>query len=182
MDNNIIQSVYDSLENSTNEISTLIAECTELETKINSNIYTQQALNNTYYPKRDALRKQIQDDSEKAIKAAQALIEQYRQDAEEQNCLDPAELTDDVKLLQPGITLLPRDLKSILKRNEDNRTMTQIILRYAEEHGINLDGLQFVETQQEEQTAKSLEAILYYYKNWIDKPDAKKMLKKFFEM
>lgn len=59
------------------------------------------------YPKRDALRRKIETASEGAIQEARNLVAQYRADAAELNNLDPAELTDDVKLLQSGITLLP---------------------------------------------------------------------------
>ena len=33
---------------------------------------------------------------------------------------------------------------------------------------------------EEEETAKALDNVIYYYKNWIDKPNAKAMLNRFF--
>lgn len=181
MDNNIVQTVYSTLETRTDEISKDIAERDKLEEKIKSGRYSPQALKDDIYPKRDALRRKIQDASAGAIQEAKNLVEQYRQDAAKLNNLNPAELTDDVKLLQSGITLLPRDIQGILERNKGNRTMTQIVLRYAKEHDIDTGGTFYIGGQQEEQTARGLDTILLYYKNWIDKPNAKEMLTKFFQ-
>lgn len=40
---------------------------------------------------------------------------------------------------------------------------------------------QKAQKQQEEETARGLDTILFYYKKWIDKPQAKEMLTKFFQ-
>jgi len=69
----------------------------------------------------------------------------------------------------------------MLKRNATNRTMVQIIMRYANEHNIDTGSVYYIAGQEERQTAQNLETILFYYKNWIDKPEAKKMLDKFFQ-
>ena len=182
MDNNIVQTVYDALEVSSEEIGKTVSECDKLEEKIKSGRYSPQALKDDIYPKRDALRRKVQDDSAAALDAAKKLIAQYRADAAELNNLDPAELTDDIKLLQSGITLLPRDIQGILKRNSGNRTMTQIVLRYAKEHNIDMGATYYIGGQQEEETAQNLETILLYYKKWIDKPNSKEMLRKFFNI
>lgn len=181
MDNNIVQTVYSTLESHTDEISKVIAERDALEEKAKSGRYTPQALKDDIYPKRDELRRKVQSMCDSALQEAKGHVEQYRRDAAAMNNLDPAELTDDVKLLQSGITLLPRDIQGILKRCEGNRTMTQIVLRYAKEHDIDTGGTFYIGGQQEEQTARGLDTILTYYKNWIDKPNAKEMLTKFFQ-
>ena len=182
MDNNIVQTVFDTLEARTDEISKDIAERDKLEEKIKSGRYSPQALKDDIYPKRDALRRKIETASEGAIQEARNLVAQYRADAAELNNLDPAELTDDVKLLQSGITLLPRDIQGILKRNAGNRTMTQIVLRYAKEHNIDMGGTYYIGGQAEEENARNLDGILSYYKKWIDKPQAKDMLYRFFNV
>ena len=182
MDNNIVQTVFDTLEARTDEISKDIAERDKLEEKIKSGRYSPQALKDDIYPKRDALRRKIDSAAEGAIQEAKNLVAQYRTDAAKLNNLDPAELTDDVKLLQSGITLLPRDIQGILERNKGNRTMTQIVLRYAKEHNIDTGGTYYIGGQAEEETARNLDSLLFYYKNWIDKPNAKEMLRKFFDM
>ncbi len=180
MDNNIVQTVYNTLEAHTEEIGKTIAERDKLEGKIKSGRYTRQALEKEVYPKRDELRRKVQDDSAAAIQAAKALVEQYRQDAARMNDLDPSQLTDDIKLMQGGIPLVPRDIMAILERNKDNRTMTQIALRYAKEHNIDTGTTYYMGGQQEEETARNLDGILKYYARWIDKPNAKQMLDRFF--
>ena len=181
MDNNIVQTVYSTLETRTDEISKVIAERDALEEKIKSGRYSPQTLKDEIYPKRDALKSKVQSMCDSAMKEAENHVAQYRADAAELNNLDPAELTDDVKLLQSGITLLPRDIQGMLKRNSGNRTMTQIILRYAKEHNIETGGTYYIGGQQEEETARGLDTIISYYAKWIDKPNAKDMLTKFFQ-
>ena len=112
MDTNIFQTVYQSLEKSTNTISRSIAERERLENRIKSGRYSQQAIQHELVPQLDALKKQIAADSEKAIQSAKDLVAQYRADVEKLNCLNPAELNDDIKLLQAGIPLLPRDINA----------------------------------------------------------------------
>lgn len=180
MDNNIVETVYNTLDSHTEEIGKVIAERDALEEKIKSNRYTPQVLKDEIYPKRDELKRKVSSMCETALNEAKNHIAQYRTDAAELNNLDPAQLTDDVKLLQPGIKLKPQDIQGMIKRNEGNRTMLQIILRYAEENGIDTGGTLYVGGTAEEQTARNLDGILYYYKNWIDKPNAKEMLDKFF--
>ena len=182
MDNNIVQTVFDTLEARTDEISKDVAERDKLEEKIKSGRYSPQALKDDIYPKRDALRRKVQDDSAAAIDAAKKLVAQYRADAAELDTLDPADITDDIKLLQSGITLLPRDIQAILKRNASNRTMTQIVLRYAKEHNIDTGGTCYIGGQREKENADSLDGIIGYYAKWIDKPNGKEMLRKFFNV
>lgn len=180
MDTNIVDSVYNALDSSTDELQESIQAMNTLEEKIKSGRYTDKVLKEEIYPKRDALRAKIRDDSARAISNARGLIEQYRADAEKLNNLNPAELTDDIKLLQDGIELRQSDIEGMLERNKENRTMTQIILRYAERHKIET-GVVYTGGQKEKETARNLESILYYYKKWIAEPNAKDMLRQFFQ-
>ena len=182
MDNNIVQTVYDSLEAATTEMDKTKDEYAAIEAKIKAGRYSSDVLQKEIYPKRDALRQKIYDDSERAINAAKGLVNQYRQDAARLNDLDPAELTDDVKLFQTGVPLLERDIRAILERNKDNRTMTQLALRYAKEHGINLKGTYYIGGNTERTTADNLDGVIEYYSRWIDKDNAHDMLRKFFGM
>ncbi len=177
---NIVDTVYNTLDSHTEEIGKVIAERDALEEKIKSNRYTPQVLKEEVYPKRDELKRKIETMCDTAFSEARGHIAQYRADTADSNRLDPSQLTDDVKLLQPGIKLNAADIQGMIKRNEGNRTMLQIILRYAEDNGIDTGGTLYVGGQQEEETARNLEGIMYYYKNWIDKPNAKDMLNRFF--
>lgn len=180
MDSNITQTVYNNLFTATEEISESVAKQEELQAKIDSNRYTGDTIRKEIVPKMDQLKEEIRRKSDAALKNAQDLIDKYRAEAAEANVLNPADITDDVKLLQSGITLLPRDIQGILDRNKGNRTMTQIVLRYAQEHNIDTGGTYYTGGQQEEEIAKALEGILFYYKNWIGTPRAMQMLDKFF--
>ena len=176
----ITQAVYDTLATKAEEIRQDIEAREAVDALISSGRYNAKYVESDLRPKRDSLRMKINSASESAIQEAQNLINQYRKEAADRNRLDPAELTDDVKLLQPGIKLEPRDIQGMLERNGTNRTMTQIILRYAKENGIDTGGMWYVGGQQEEETARALEGTLSYYRKWIATPDAKKMLDKFF--
>ena len=178
----INDAVYNTLDTFTDEIQESTKELDALEAEIKSNKYTQQALKDEIFPKRDAIRKKIDGTAEKALSTANALIKQYRDEAAEANYLDPSKLTDDVRLLQPGITLTAGDIQGMLKRNEGNRTMLQVILRYAEEHKIDTGNVVYCGGEAEEKTAQELETILYYYKKWIREKNAKSMLNEFFHV
>ena len=178
----IRQTVYDALKASTEKIAETIAECEVLEKKIESGRYNPQFLKDEIYPKRDTLRGNISRMCESALNEAKAMVSQYREQAVESNNLDPAQLTDDVKLLQPGIILKPQDIQGMLKRNEGNRTMLQVILRYAKENNIDTGGTYYTGGQEEKDIADGIDTILYYYKNWIDRPNAKEMLDEFFSI
>lgn len=182
MDTNIMQTVYKALEASTAEIGKTLAERDSLEEKIKSGRYSSQTVQKEFHPKRDALNQRIKADSEKAIQAAKSLVEKYRTDAEKLDTLDPAELTDDIKLFQTGIPLLPRDIQAILERNSGNRTMTQLALRYAKEHKIETGGTNYIGGEAERQTANNLDGIIRYYSRWIDKRNAKDVLRRFFNV
>lgn len=181
MDNNIVQTVYDSLEAATTEIDKIRSEYAAIDAKIGAGRYSYDTLQKEIYPKRDELRMKIHNESDRAIASAKELVNQYRQDAAKLNNLNPADITDDIKLLQAGIPLLERDVLAILERNQGNRTMTQLVLRYAEEHGIDTKTY-YIGGQAEEETAKSLDDILFYYAKWIDKDNAHDMLRRFFNV
>ena len=180
MDNNITQTVYETLDAKTDDIIGMGVACKQIEEKINSGRYSQKTIDNELKPKLQAMQNNQREACKNALDEARSLISQFREDNAKANQLNPAELTDDVKLLQSGIILKPRDIEGMLERNASNRTMTQIILRYAEENKIGIDRTYYIGGQEEEETAKALDNVIYYYKNWIDKPNAKAMLNRFF--
>lgn len=182
MDNNIVQTVFDNLEAATAEINKTRTEYTALEAKIKEGRYSNQTLQKEIYPKRDELKRKIEGDCARAIKAAHDSIATYRADAEALSDLDPSAITDDVKILQAGVTLTARDIQAIINRNPDNRTMIQIALRYAKEHNIDMKGTYYIGGQQEMETARNLDGIVDYYARWIDKENNLDMLNRFFNV
>ena len=177
---NIVKGVYDLLGEKTGEIGKVIAEVNTVEEKIKSDRYTPQVVSGELYPERDRLKRKVRSMSDAALRDAKNLVEQYRQDVEKSNSLNPDDLTDDVKLLQSGIVLNASDIKWMIERNQGNRTMLQIILRYAAEHGIDT-GTIYSGGEDEMQTADNLDSIIHYYSRWIDTPNARAMLDKFFD-
>lgn len=182
MDNNIVQTVFDSLEADTTEINKTKAEYAALNAKIKEGRYSNQTLTKEIYPKRDALKRQIESGCASAIKKAHDMVATYREDADRLNDLDPSAITDDIKLLTAGVPLLPRDINAILTRNKDNRTMTQLALRYAKEHNIDMKGTFYVGGQAEREQADTLDGVIDYYARWIDKDNANDMLRRFFNV
>ena len=177
---NIVKDVYKALAADTEEIAKEVRDLDALETEIRNERYSQRALREEIYPRRDTLREELAQHCEAALNRSRGLVAQYRAEAAELDNLNPDDLTDDLKLLQSGVPLLPRDVQAILKRSAGNRTMTQLALRYAEDHGIDVGGTVYVGGEAERQTADGLDTIISIYKGWIDKPNAMEMLNQFF--
>lgn len=175
----ISQQVYDILDADTAGLDELKSELASVEKDIQSGRFSVEVLDKELYPKKDALNRQLKDESDRAIEHAKKRVDEYRKAAESENILDASKITDDIKLLQPGITLLERDIEGLLNRNKNNRTMLQIVMRYAKEHNIPVKPA-YQGFLQEENTAHQLDTIISYYAKWIDKPNAKEMLNKFF--
>lgn len=117
-------------------IQNLTAQLNEVEAQISSGIYSAEHIRRELFTKKDVLKGKIRDTREKAEKAAKAVCDEYVQELRDQEELDPALLTDDVRLLQAGVKLNERDAKAMLRRNAGNQTMTQLILRYCKENDI----------------------------------------------
>ena len=181
----IVQDVYNSLEASTKEVQKIVAEQNDLEERVKAGRYSAETVQNEIKPRIDDLKRKTNALSEQAIADAKALVSKYRAEIEERNNLDPAELNDDIKLLQAGIPLSARDVEVILKRNENNRTMTTLALRYAEQHDLKLDRRPYtfeLEMKSAIETADAIDQVLIYYPNWIGTDHAFTMLDKFFAL
>lgn len=104
---------------------------------ISSGDYSGDYVREKLLPKRDSLRRQMEEVRYNASVEAQRICDEYMDELRSQDDLDPSLLTDDVKLLQAGVKLTKRDITAMLKRNADNHTMTQVILRYCKENDID---------------------------------------------
>ena len=179
---NIIETVYDTLKESTKEVQKVVEEKTQLEEKVRTGRYSVKTVNDEIKPRIDDLKQKILSMKEKTFADAKALVDGYRNEIDEQNNLDPKEINDDIKLLQAGIPLTVRDVEAILKRNENNRTMTQLAIRYAAQHDLKIENSYKFEREQNEAkaVADALDQALTYFPNWIDTGKAYDMLDKFF--
>lgn len=175
----ITQEIYEYLSGKTDEVNGLIRTSEAIEEKIRSGRYSDAVIKQELIPQRDDLKIEIKEKSESAIRDARAKVSEYRQQVQAENTLNPADLTDDIKLLRAGITLTADDLRAMLDRNSENKTMVQVVLRYAKEHNIDL-GVYYTGGDAEKATADELDNILSYYADWIGKPDAGDVLDKFF--
>ena len=106
----------------------------------NDKRFTPKYIREELYPKRNAIKKQIEARKAKAHDSIQQMCDSYIAELRDEDELDPTKLTDDVRLLNSGVKMTSRDIKAMLKRNSDNRTMLQVILRYADEHNIETGG------------------------------------------
>ena len=179
MENNITETIYRTLETRTDEIMETVNQRNELIDAIKSGKYSRQETEKMNR-QRDTLRQKINADVDRAFKETQGILNQYRTEVANMNRLDPAELTDDVKLLSDGIILNARDIEGMLERNSENRTMVQIILRFAKEHNIDIGRTYYIAGQEEQKLANSLEEIARLYQKWMSKSNGKEMLDKFF--
>lgn len=174
-----VQEVYEYLSKKTDEINKLLRTSEAIEEKIRSGRYSDAVVRQELKPQRDDLKAEIRQKSEKAIRDAREKVNEYRQKIQAENTLNPKDLTDDIKLLRAGITLNADDLRAMLDRNSENKTMVQIILRFAKEHDINV-GVYYTGGDEEKATADELDNILSYYADWIGTPQASDTLDKFF--
>lgn len=177
----IAETIYNDLKTSTNEIASVIAERDKLSADIHSGRFSQNTVNNELALKLLDTKLKASRMIHDALQGAKNKVAQFRKDVANENNLNPADLTDDIKLLQPGIVLNERDIEGMLERNKDNKTMVQVILRYANERNIKVNRV-YAGGTEEETIANNLDTILRYYENWIDKPDALVMLDKFFSI
>ena len=178
----ITEQVFKSLDESLNDIEKEVAEESRLAEAMQSGRYSSQALHNEIMPKRDEVHTRVKRMSYDALQKANNLISGYEKEVEASNQLNPEEITDDIKLLQAGIILKPRDIQGMLERNRENRTMLQIILRYAEEHKIDTGGTWYTGGRSELNEAKALKGVLQIYEKWITTKQAREMLYKFFNV
>lgn len=176
----MINNVYNTLKTSTAELHKKIAEYNALKEKEKSGIYSREYLEKNVRPKMTELKREIERDKEAAISGAKGIVAAYQDELRDMDNLHPEDITEDAKLFTAGIKLKRRDIEAILARNQDNATMTQIALRYAEENGVDLGRKLYIGHQAEIQEAGGVASAVDYYNRWIDKPNAGEMLNKFF--
>lgn len=180
---NILNTVYDELKEATTEIQKVVTEKNDLEDRVKSNRYSAETVKREFEPRIDDLKQKIRSMKEKTFADAKALVSSYRAEMDERNNLDASELTDDIRLLQSGIPLTERDVEHILRRAENNRTMSIVALRYAEQHGLKIQHRPYtfeLEQQAARDTANALDEIIAYFPRWIDTNRAFIMLDQFF--
>lgn len=99
--------------------------------------------------------------------------------------LNPAEITDDAKLLTCGVTLKADELEALMERNKGNFTMETILLRYAEEHSI--DSVDLRTKYQKSFILNDIKSIangererIKYALKYLGKPNGKDVINRFY--
>ena len=179
-ENNLAGSVFEALEAATDDIAASVAQKEAVAAQIRSGKFSREELERNYFPKDAELKSKIRHDSEDAIRNAHRIVAAYREECEKKNVLDASLINDDAKFLQGNIKLNEKDINDLLERNADNRTMSILILRYAKEHGLKVDGRHKLRQQAEAKECDDLDAVISLYQRWIAHPRGKEMLNKFF--
>ena len=181
MTENIMLDIVTDLEKRTTELAPTVADVAKLEADLKSNRYSAQAIKEEITPKLNAARDKIRAAKDEANKAVAAMVNTYITDLQRLDALNPAELTDDFKLLNGGVTLNAQDIQFMLERNAKNRTMSQAILRYAKEHDIDVQGVSYIDHAEEINNAKSIPGtVALFVDHWMHTADAMNMLKQMF--
>lgn len=113
----------------------------ELKKEREEGHFSLEYLNNDILPKMNGLRQEMRSTQEKTLEKVRELTEEIKNEISKSDQIKPEELTEDVKLLQGGLSLREKDIEGIIERNENNRSMIQLALRYAEEHNLKVDTL-----------------------------------------
>ena len=182
MDNNIVNSVYSTLKEGTESMHKGMDEYKALDEKINSGLYAPKLINEEFLPKKTEIKSQYESTITKTLADAYAMIDNYEQEIAELDALNPDEITDDIKLLQSGIKLNERDIKSMLNRNQGNRTMEQLILRYADEKKIDAGFTYQSSLSQQRDKINGLREVTKRYERYMHDDNAQDVLARFFEI
>lgn len=181
---NFAKKVYQNLRHSAEALKPKKQELQEIFDKIDSGYYSQEAITKDLRPRANAMRVELDKAGYAAILRAKALVDQHRADVEASESLDPAEINDgDMKLLNTGL-LRANDIEAILSRNSGNHTMSVLVQRYAQDHGIEISqetrarlGLEHNAAFEEIAAA---EVAVDSFERWITEKDAIRVLNGFF--
>ena len=166
------------LKEGLDKVAALASDLKKVDADISSGTFSEDHVRAVLRPKSAEIKKEIERAQEDARKAAQATINKFAKELRDADALNPAELTDDVRLLELG-TLRKQDILAIIERNADNRTMVQLALIAAEDRGIDLDGLRYTTNESRARHAEALRYVVDVALRWSTQPE-KQMFGKLF--
>ena len=178
---NIRADLINILNEKADAIGKLATRRDELERDIKSGRFTSAAVGKELQPELMNVRVAISETKDETRRAVAQLVNRYVGELERADALNPDEVNEgDVKLLNSGVELTKRDLTVMLERNQGNRTMTQMILRWARAHDVDM-GLAFIGNEKLIADAKQLPGVVgLWISHWADQPNAKDMIQKMF--
>lgn len=174
----IVKDVRQLLIEQTAALEKLRNERDKAKSYIDSGNYRPEYVKDTLMPEYEEKQRAYNRARDGVLQAVNEYLTKYVGEAAKGDTLNPDDLNDDLKLLNSGISLTAKDLQDMWNRNQDNRTMQQLIDRYTREHEISGTGIQYTTARQDAE--KDAQQVRYnarlYVEHWIDAPDAMKML------
>lgn len=179
--NSIIDQVVNVLEGHTAKAADIVTRINSIEADISSGRFSEQHINANLRPRLHAAKMDLERAQDEANAAALAAIDAKCEALAQADELNPADITDDVRLFNCGVKLSERDIKSILRRNAGNATMEQLAIRYAEQNGVDLGRVYYIGHDADIRRVRGLaDTVRLYTSNWMMKPNAADMLHRFF--
>ena len=162
MTKEIYQKAVKVLNDTKDEIQKIEAEITYYNEQRSTGKYAHDWLNN----KIQELKNEKTEIKEKAQADIKNLCDVEIEALRAADDLNPAQVNEDeLKLLNAGVRLTKRDIDAMLKRNEGNHTMTQIILRHCKERGIDA-GFDYVGNDDQIESVKMIPTLSEMALRW----------------
>lgn len=139
-----------------------------LTDKMNSGKYSKEYIEKNLKPESTRLFVTLGAEEGEVRREATAMINDYLRQLKDADSLHGKDITDDAKILNCGIKLKKEDLLDMLRHNEGNSTMQQIIIRHAEQNGIRL-GVAFVGNKKIIDNVEALADTLRYTIPWAQR-------------
>ena len=127
------------LDDGFREYRAKLAEYNQLKKAREAGHISSEKLYKDIYPKMTDIKMEMGNIKDRVLVKSQAIIEKIKQDDAMADRIDPSELTADAELLQGSQRLTQKDVEGIIERNPGNKTMKQLAIRYAQDHGIHVN-------------------------------------------
>lgn len=149
--NTITQITQDGIRN----VNKLIEENEKIQDDINSNKASASYVRDFLKPKIENNKRMIESIKIDSANNVNQLCDRFIEELKREDALKPNEITEDIKLLNCGIRLTKFDLQTMLERNNNNRTMQQLVLRYCEDNKVDI-GVSYIGNKQLIQRIQSI--------------------------
>lgn len=129
------EEITNQIKSGINRISDLTKEKNQLDKMIKSGNYAGDKLRKMT-EERNSTGIKLSRIREEEMRTVKNMCDEFAEELRREDDLNPKDIVpEDLELLKHMSILTDRDLKAMIDRNHNNRTMTQIILRHCREHG-----------------------------------------------
>ena len=136
----IVTAVRDSMD----RVHKVEDKLADRKRQVASGIFAKEYVQQELEPEVRRLERKLLSEKDAASEQVRKKCDEYIAELRADEELNPADLTDDIRLLQMGVSLTERDMRSLLERNKDNATMLQVLLRYAREHDLPTGDVHYI--------------------------------------